>query len=333
MNAALLEFAAQCYGVTLEHFHPLHGGNFSHVYGFTRDGGEYVLRITPPDADLDVAAMRAIFAWVHHLDAHGALVAGPILTTAGRLVETCEQEEGLYLITAVKKAPGILAEELPFEQWNDALFKAWGRTAGKMHAIAQGYAPDDATLQRPEWHQSGNCFNDPLPEDLAGSVIAQRQAQVRDYLRALPAPPEHVGMIHTDFHAANFFVEPETTRITVFDFDDCSRGWYVMDIAMALFDMLVVYPRQDREAFAVHFLRQFLAGYVEEQSLDAFWVAQLSHFLKLLEINIYAQVYSDHDPADTTSWVGKFMADDRQRRIETGVPYVDVDFVAILESV
>ncbi len=333
MNTLLLNFAAQCYDLQPEHLQPLHGGNFSHVYGFTRDDVAYVLRITPPNADLDAAAMCAIWAWVHYLDAHGARVAGPIPSRAGRLVETCEQEAGRYLVTAVKQAPGILAERLPFAQWNDALFAAWGRAAGKMHAIAQQYAPDDPAHQRLPWDQAGNCFNEPLPADWADSVIAQRYAQAREFLPTLPVAAEHYGMIHADFHAANFCVEPETARITVFDFDDCARGWYIMDVAMALFDMLVVYPRADRAAFAAHFLRQFLAGYVPEKPLTAFWAAQLPHFLKLLEINLYVQVSPYYDPADTSSWVGKFMAGDRKRRIEADVPYVDVDFVAVLESV
>jgi amicoumacin kinase len=331
-NTELLSLAAQRFGLTPDQLRPLHGGHFSHVYGFARNGVDYVLRITPPDADLDAAAMRAILAWVQALDARGASVAGPILSTAGRLVETIEQETGCYLVTAVRKAPGILAEELPFEQWTDALFEAWGRTAGKLHAIAQAHTGVDPALRRPEWHQTTNCFNEPLPDAPAQTPIAQRLAEVRAVLDTLPTGAEHYGMIHTDFHAANFFVEPGTATITVFDFDDCTRGWYVMDIAMAIFDMLVVYPRQDRAAFAAHFFRHFAQGYRQERVLDPSWVARLPTFLKLLEINIYALVHAQYDPADTTSWIGKFMAQGRRQRIENGIPYVDVDFVAVLES-
>lgn len=329
MQTEVLDFAARCYGLTPMQLRPLHGGNFSRVFEFSRDGAAYVLRITPPNTDLDAAGMRAIWAWVHHLEAHGAAVAGPIWTTTGQLVETLEQEEGCFLITAVRKAAGILAEELPFEQWNDALFQAWGRTAGKMHAIAQTYPVPEPALRRPRWDHITNCFNDALPDAWTNSARAQQLARARAQLRTLPTEANHFGMIHTDFHAANFFVEPQTNTITVFDFDDCSYGWYGMDIAMALFDMLVVYPREDRSAFAEHFLKQFIAGYQQEKALEAFWVAQLPHFLKLLEITIFTQVAAYHDPADTTSWVGKFMAHERLRRIEQGTPYVDLDFAAV----
>ncbi|MCU0521754.1 MAG: phosphotransferase [Anaerolineae bacterium] len=343
MDSTLLTLAARHYDLTPDQLRPMRGGNFAATYGFTRGGTDYVLKISPPDPDLDVAAMEAIWAWVHVLDAHGASVAGPIPSMAGHLVETIEQEAGTYLVTALKKAPGILAEELPYEEWSDALFRAWGRTAGKMHAIAESCVAQacaahaspaaEAALRRPEWDQARNYFSDPLPEALVGTPIEGAHARERAYLDTLPRDSTSYGMIHMDFHAANFFVEPETTIVTVFDFDDCMRGWYAMDIAMALFDVLVVYPREDRLAFAEHFLMQYLAGYGSEKPLDAFWIAQLPHFLKLLEIGVYAEVYPYHDPSDTTSWVGKFLADDRKGRIERGEPYVDVDFPAILASV
>ena len=331
-DAELLERAAQCYGVTSEELHPLHGGTASHVYGFCRDGADFVLRITPSDGDLDADAMRAILAWVRALDAHGASVAGPVVSRAGRLVEAMTSGVATYIVSAVSRAPGILAERLPFEQWNGLLFEAWGRTAGRMHAIAQGYHVEDGALRRPEWDNVDSCFNAPLPAELAGTSIAQRHAEAREYLRALPVDPDSYGMIHGDFHAANFFVEPDTATITVFDFDDCCRGWYIMDIAMALFDMLVVYPRQDREAFAVHFLTSFARGYTREKALEPFWMAQLPAMLKLLEVNLYTMVYADHDPADTTSWIGKFMAGERRERIERGIPYVGLDFVGVLAA-
>ena len=90
-------------------------------------------------------------------------MAGPIPSLAGQLVEAIEQEAGCYRVTALKKAPGVLAEELPYEEWSDVLFQAWGRTAGRMHAIAQacgtqGAAAAEAALGRPEWDQARNYF-------------------------------------------------------------------------------------------------------------------------------------------------------------------------------
>jgi hypothetical protein len=94
-----------------------------------------------------------------------------------------------------------------------------------------------------------------------------------------------------------------------------------MDIAMNLFDLVVLYPGADKDEFAGRFLADYLKGYLAENLLDPFWLRQLPHFLKLLEIGIYAQVYRFYDPADQSSWVGKFMTD-RKARLEHDIPYL-----------
>ena len=70
---------------------------------------------------------------------------------------------------------------------------------------------------------------------------------------------------------------------------------------------LVVYSGADRESFAGHFLEHLLRGYLTQKSLDRFWIAQLPHFLKLLEIGLYLMLYRDYDPSDSDGWSGKFM--------------------------
>ena len=152
-----------------------------------------------------------------------------------------------------------------------------------------------------------------------------------DRVNALPRAEEGYGLIHADLHGGNFFVDVASGDITVFDFDDCCYGWYAMDVAMALFDMLVVYPRSEERAFARAFLRTYLKGYNGEHRLSGFWIEQIPDFLKLLEIGVYAQVYRHYDPDDTESWVGKFMPN-RRERIEQRVPYVDLPFGEILEE-
>ena len=49
MNAQLLTLAAARYGLAPEQLRPLRGGNFAATYGFTQEGMDYVLKISPPD--------------------------------------------------------------------------------------------------------------------------------------------------------------------------------------------------------------------------------------------------------------------------------------------
>lgn len=332
MSDSILTYAAQCYDLATSDLTPLPGGHFSRVYEFNRDGREYVLRITPPDPDVDAPAMRAILTWLHYLAEHGAAVAGPIPSRHGRLIEETTDAGGPTMLTVFPKAPGVRGETLAWDDWDDALITRLGQTIGKMHAIAQMYAPADEALRRPAWDVPVNCYHQPALDDPAYAFVVEKRRALLDYVYALPRDAESYGMIHGDFHGGNYFVEPETRLITVFDFDDCVYGWYAMDIAMSLFDALVLCDSPDKVAFAEHFLCCYLRGYLAEKSFTPFWAAQLPYFLKLLEVNLYLMVAPYYTPDNDDFWVARFMPD-RARRIAEDVPYVTLDFVALLAAV
>jgi Ser/Thr protein kinase RdoA (MazF antagonist) len=339
MNETTLENAAQRYAVSRSHLTPLSGGHVSHVYSFSKNEKDYVLRITPPNEEIDLQAMQAILAWMRFLALRGAAVSKPVLSQNNALIERVPQDEGNYIIVAFEKAPGILGEDLPFELWTSALCERLGQTVGRLHALAKTYVPSEAALKRPNWDEIGNCFHplDQLPASEAivaqktREIVAQKMREIVARVQALSKDRESYGMIHTDLHGGNFFVDVATNTITVFDFDDCTYGWYAMDIAMGLFDALVLYPGADKVAFATRFMQDYLRGYTTENALAPFWLNQLPNFLKLLEIGIYTQVHAFYDPNDTDSWVGRFMAG-RKHRIEHDVPYVDLDFVRLAEA-
>lgn len=327
MDQMLLSAAARRYDIPPSHLEPLSGGTFSHVYAFSRQGSEYVLRITPPNDEIDDAAMRGIVSWVHYLAAQGASVSAPLPSVHGDLVEHVDSSDVCYLVAAFERAQGILGEELPFELWSDALLERLGHVAGRMHALAKTYCPAEPSLRRPEWTEVGNCFKPTGVPALPPAVVVEKHEAALRQVLALPHDSESYGLIHTDLHSANYYVDPDHDTITVFDFDDCSYGWYAMDIAMSLFDLVVLYPGQDKEAFASRFLACYLAGYLAETHLADEWIGRLGLFLKLLEIGVYLQTYAYADPDDSGSWVAKFLAD-RQRRIEHDAPFLDMDAIS-----
>lgn len=327
MSKSVLQQAAELYGLAAGELKPALGGHFTAVYEFTRAGGRYILRITPPNEEIDLPSMQAILAWMDFLARQGAPVTRPILSPQGRLIECIEQDE-TYLAVVFEKATGMLAEELPFQQWSPALYRAVGRAAGKLHAVARTYTPPAGLLPRPQWDQGGSYYRPVAGCEPDQAAALYEQRKVLERVEALPRAADSYGLIHADFHYANFFVDPAKGTVTIFDFDDCCYGWFAMDTAMILFDLLVLYPHYDKEVFALRFLSSYLEGYRAESPLDAFWLAQLPHFLKLLETGIYLQVYRQHDPADSSSWVGRFMTG-RKRRIEQGVPYVDIAFASL----
>ena len=309
---------ATLYGVPESALHPLRGGHSAHTYGFSQGGSEYVLRLTPPDDEIDVTAQRAILAWMHFLATHGATVPEPIASQNGQFIEVIPHEDGQYLAVVFTRAKGVLSEELSLDQWDDNLYDALGRAIGRMHAIARGYVPTEG-LRRPDWDVASSLFNRPR---LSESWLAPKQAPILKHLQSLPRTAEGYGLIHADLHFGNFFVDVPSRIITILDFDDCCYGWYAMDLAMLLFDVLVLYVGQERDAFARRFMRNLLKGYRAENTLDAFWLDQLPYFCKLLEIDIYDEVQPYYAAQDTDWWGNKFMPG-RRERIENDVPYID----------
>ncbi len=328
-SKSLLEQAAERFGVEAARLKPLAGGHYAQVYEWMRDDERAsVLKLTPPDDTSNPQAQLALLAWIDYLGAHGAPVARPIPSRRLKLIEVVECGDQQYLVSAAEKVAGVRAELLLLNQWDDDLIRQLGRAIGRCHALAQDYTPPTPTLRRAEWDQAENCFN-PF-SDLANAqpFVLEQRARVLEAVEALPKDRAGYGLTHLDLHFANFIVDPARGGITLIDFDDCGYGWYAMDVAMLLFDVLVVYGHQaacahNREAFARRFLEVLLSGYREEKSFPPYWIAQLPALLKLLEIGIYAMLAQDYDPLTCDDeWVAKFMPD-RARRIREGVPYVD----------
>ena len=327
MDTSILAAAAAAFGSAASACRPLRGGNFSQVYAFTRAGQEYILRLTPPNPEIDERWMRATMAFMDHLARGGVSVPAPRSSLRGELVESIPGPGGSFLAACFERAPGVLGEELPFSAWNDDRFETLGRAVGLFHARARSYqAP--LGMERPDWDQCGNCYNPGEP--IADPLLAQRRAEAFAAVQGLPRGEDAYGVIHADLHGGNFMLDSESGQITLLDFDDCARGWYAMDIAMCLHDFCVLTPQEDKEAFAAGFLRNFLHGYLPAHPLDLVWIERLPLFLKLLETGIYAQVAEFAASEEPNSWVGRFM-NGRVERIAQARPFVELDFSLVVQ--
>jgi len=320
MDTNLLHYTARRFRLTEQPGYELSGGHFNHVYEAVREGKDCILRLTPPGSEIDLQAMHAITAWMGYLAWHGAPVARPLPSENGNLVEEMRSQGRVYLASLFEKAEGILAQDVPPEWWQTAQLEKLGQVVGKLHALSRSYSPPPE-LRRPQWDQVINLFNPSEQLDDSHLIIRQRQAELLQAVKGLPKTIDGYGLVHADLHFANFIVDPPSGAITLFDFDDCVYGWYVMDIAMPLLDALVVFPKDDPDEFASYFLNCFMRGYLEENDLDAGWLREpLRLFLSLLEINLYTTLYKLDATGMDDPWVRKFMAG-RRERIEAGLPY------------
>ncbi|HEX9091526.1 MAG TPA: phosphotransferase, partial [Anaerolineales bacterium] len=239
-----------------------------------------------------------------------------------------EFEQQRYNLTAFEKVTGTLAEDIPPSVWTDDLFRSIGSAVGRLHRISSGYQPARPGFNRPHWFDSYEVQGATLrlfadSSDPAGGKLRHLIPE----LRLLPTSAEDYGLIHADLHFANFLVAIGG-QVTVIDFDDCAYGWFAMDVAMALFDVLVLYNAGDEaesQYFARRFMTAYLSGYRQEYNLTSFWLSQIPKFLKLKELCIYTTLLGHADVSLPDTWVGRFMRN-RAERIANDLPYVDIDF-------
>jgi Ser/Thr protein kinase RdoA (MazF antagonist) len=294
----------------------------SFMYEFQGDGRDYILRLAHSRRRSE-ALIQGEVDWINYLAAGGAGVARAVLSRQGKLVEAVDDGRGgQFLATAFGKARG---DHPRGAVWTPEFYERYGEALGVIHALTKRYEPADPAWRRPEW-------DDPLMMQVEAqlppseAVVVARYRELMAHLGALPRDPEGYGLIHQDFHGGNFYVDEEG-RITAFDFDDCVYGWFIYDIAMVLFYAALF--AEDGRAFTEAFMPRFLEGYRRQNALDPAWLAEMPHFLKLREIDLYAVIHRSFDLESTQDrFVAHYMPG-RKERIEGEVPVIDYDFPSL----
>jgi Ser/Thr protein kinase RdoA (MazF antagonist) len=151
--------------------------------------------------------------------------------------------------------------------------------------------------------------------------VRKRYRELLKYIENLPKDRDSYGIVHQDAHAGNFFVDDDQ-KITLFDFDDCCYSWFVNDIAIILF--YIVMGTKDKKEFAHEFMKYFLKGYKRENYLDTIWFKEIPYFLKLREIDLYSVIHRSFDPTNISPWSERYM-NGRKEKIENNEPYIDID--------
>jgi len=314
---AILREAAARYGIEEGRTRPLDGFE-SFIYEVYRDGAPYILRLAH-SLRRSEELIEGEIDWINHLAAAGASVARAVPSERGRLVEVIDDGQGgAFLATSFVRAVG----KSPWKVgWSPQLVADYGRLLGRMHRLSRGYEPTRSGWRRPHWDDPMLLEADRfLPA--ADVAILDRYRELLTHLRALPQDSRFYGLIHQDAHGGNMLVD-EAGTITLFDFDDCVYRWFANDIAIVLF--YVVTGQEDPVGFGHRFLDQFLSGYRTENQLDPQWFREFPQFLKLREIDLYAVIHRSFDVTNLDDpWCARFM-DGRKERIESDVPYLELD--------
>ena len=317
---AILQDAMRRYGIANDQIRPLDAfENF--IYEFERGSQAYILRIGH-SLRKNEAMIQGEVDWSNYLAEGGVSVARAIRSESGKLVEAVEDGQGgHFLVTAFVKAQG----QPPWDLWTPTLYETYGRLLGTMHALARHYRPAEFAWKRPDWDDDSMEFvKRYLP---ASETVARVKYQARlDHVYTLAKDNASYGLIHQDAHGSNLLVD-EAGTITLFDFDECAYSWFINDIAIVLFH--VVMDAQDWPAFTREFMTHFLCGYRRAHRLDPKWLKEIPCFLKVREIELYAVMHRDFDVSDIDNeWCARFMRD-RKYKIEHDVPTIDFDFESL----
>lgn len=124
------------------------------------------------------------------------------------------------------------------------LYRSLGRIAGSLHGQGNRWSPP-LPSRRIEWDWEatfGTGWNNyygrhywEMKDYLSVADIRtlDRCARVmRARTEAFGRAPERYGMIHSDLRLANLLTDGD--QMTVLDFDDCGRGWFLYDLACIL---------------------------------------------------------------------------------------------------
>jgi Ser/Thr protein kinase RdoA (MazF antagonist) len=243
------------------------------IYRLSRHGRSAFLRIAPGSerSRHHIERELDLLAW---LTARGVPVVQPVPARNGDLVVTGDSPLG--------PLHAVLFDALDGRQMDiDTLTKddawTWGATVGRLHAALAG-APDRFRGRPAGWQAALDGVRiGPYPVPPAVGVEARR---LRAVLDILPQTSETYGPIHTDLELDNLTWDDGT--VAILDFDEFGDGWYLLDIAKALTDLLDGGETADSPRIAT-----FVDGYREHHPLDDVILQHLPDFLALSKFRGY----------------------------------------------
>jgi len=226
----------------------------NHVFRFRRAGETCFLRLTPA-SERSREAIQAELAFVELVAGQGLLVAHPLPSLTGSVIEEVAGVGGRYYAVAFV---GLQGEQFEADEMDEGMYRAWGQTLARIHQASQSF-PSHAA--RPVWREQAQVARDRLPSE--EETIAHVLDAGLAWYDTLPMSSETYGLLHGDCEADNLVWRDGQWQ--VLDFDGAAYAPYALDIVAALEDVW----QGDDEARVRERLNWFGAGYDEVRPLPA----------------------------------------------------------------
>lgn len=289
----------------------------------------YILRVSK-FTEKKQAHTKFELGWVDYLAARMEGIAKPVRSVNRRLYEVVKAGNETYIMSLQEKVPGKLVNANDPKEFNEDLFYNLGMLMGHMHRLTMDY---DGNKPCSEFKWNGPHFWR-KDIDILDKAVQQGEQRFLKALEQLPAGKENYGIVHFDIHTDNFLID--NNKIILIDFDACQFNWYAADMASALFFMvqkgagpLKNLSETMRTEFAETYLTAYLKGYVQTNSIRAYWIKKLDLFMRYQMIDEYV--------ASQLGWpeqpdLRQKNLDWHRNRIQKNLPYVNINYEKIINS-
>ncbi|QPC48119.1 phosphotransferase enzyme family protein [Mangrovibacillus cuniculi] len=287
-------------------------GDFeNYVFEVYRDEVPFILRLTH-SSHRTKEEIEGELEWINFLHAGGVDVSLAHTSGTNDLVETFKVADSKFFACLFTKAPGQLVTHKE-PAFNEALFQAWGKAIGKMHAVTRLYEP--TVRKRGNWYENTEKQVTSFITLESDQEIKDKALQLVTEMKQLPQRNDTYQLIHTDLHNHNFFYHEG--KVYAFDFDDASYHYLISDLAIAVYyatwratEGLGI---KERSAYGNDMFAHLLKGYVSENKLSYEVLEWIPAFFRLRDVELYSVFIQKIDLSKADERIKRLVGDIRDR--------------------
>ncbi len=316
-SSSVLQQAADLYGLEATNFRLIRE-NSNLIF----DGGDRILRLTHSSLR-GTDDIRSELDWILFLNERQLPVVQIVNSLKGLHFERVVVEKTYFTVVCFVKIKGNVANG---DLWGKTVFTNLGKLVGQLHRVTKEYQAA-AGMKTVHWDEIVEAKIVPyLPKD--HRMLAAKYQAITKKIQEIPKREDNYGLVHYDIHYGNFLVD-EQQAVILFDFEMACHSWYINDIAIVLYYALI-HPLPegfDKPTFVRFFLRSFMKGYQEENTLDTTEFQYLRLLLEYRDFLIYGYLHKVWDIANLSVSQKRYL-EKLGNSIEEGYGFVDDGFMS-----
>ncbi len=163
------------------------------------------------------------------------------------------------------------------------------------------------------------------------SVYKNELHRVIDRLDIENSASLEYGLIHGDYLYSNLIFNDDI--VTIIDFDDLENGFYLYDIAVYLFYLLLGGdPENIDKTTNIEVFKHFIKGYLSVNSKTVLDFAKIQDLFRLRQLKLFATISTQMDPLKYGVWQKKFI-NLLDYQMKANKNFIDIDYNQLIKEV